>query len=206
MIALPDIAACTPANVAPQTVAAIIQVESGGDPLAVHINFADGTGVVFVPQNLAQGVAVAAAALQQGNSVDIGLMQINSANIARLGYTLNQMFDPCTNIKAGATILTADYSGALAVAPAGQKALAAALSAYNTGNYRSGFSNGYVAHYYGGSAVPSGATPANEPNPNANPLTADTSVFHRSGNDEPNFTQSGSFANPAASQWPSQSN
>src|SRR3546814_15029492 len=39
-------------------------------------------------------------------SFDAGLMQINSANFARLGLTPETVFDPCTNLRAGAHVLT----------------------------------------------------------------------------------------------------
>ena len=192
MIPLPFIAACAPANVAPQTIAAIIRVESGGDPLVLHIN-AGANGILIHPIGIANALSIVKRATSAGSSVDIGLMQVNTSNVGKLGYTIEQMFDPCTNIKAGATILSADYSGALGVAPAGQKALQAALSAYNTGNYHSGFSNGYVAHYYGAVAGTAAAPP--------DPLTAGTTVFHRSSPDA-SFGSEAPIAVPG--HWPGQ--
>lgn len=192
MIPLSFIAACAPANVAPQTIAAIIKVESGGDPLVLHIN-AGADGVLIHPTGLANALSIVRRATSAGASVDIGLMQVNTANVGKLGYTIAQMFDPCTNIKAGAMVLSADYSGALGVAPAGQKALQAALSAYNTGNYHSGFINGYVAHYYGAAAGTAAASP--------NPLTAGTTVFRRSSQDA-RFGSETPIAVPG--HWPGQ--
>ena len=192
MIPLPFIAACAPANVAPQTIAAIIRVESGGDPLVLHIN-AGAAGILIHPTGVANALAIVRRAKAAGSSVDIGLMQVNTANVGKLGYTVAQMFDPCMNIRAGATILSADYDGALGVAPAGQKALQAALSAYNTGNYRSGFSNGYVAHYYGAAAGTAAAPP--------DPFTAGTAVF-RSSSREASFGSETPIAVPG--HWPGQ--
>ena len=192
MIPLPFIAACAPANVASQTIAAIIRVESGGDPLVLHIN-AGAAGILIHPTGVANALAIVRRAKAAGSSVDIGLMQVNTANVGKLGYTVAQMFDPCTNIRAGATILSADYDGALGVAPAGQKALQAALSAYNTGNYRSGFSNGYVAHYYGAAAGTAAAPP--------DPFTAGTAVF-RSSSREASFGSETPIAVPG--HWPGQ--
>ena len=192
MIPLPFIAACAPANVAPQTIAAIIKVESGGDPLVLHIN-AGANGILIHPIGIANALSIVKRATSAGSSVDIGLMQVNTSNVGKLGYTIEQMFDPCMNIRAGATILSADYDGALGVAPAGQKALQAALSAYNTGNYRSGFSNGYVAHYYGAAAGTAAAPP--------DPFTAGTAVF-RSSSREASFGSETPIAVPG--HWPGQ--
>ena len=79
-------------------------------------------------------------------------MQVNSRNLRALGVGVFQAFNPCTNISAGATILSADYANASRLRGPGQAALQAALSAYNTGDFYRGFENGYVARYYGRSA------------------------------------------------------
>ncbi len=99
------------------------------------------------------------AAIAKGYNVDIGYMQVNSRNLPKLGLTVEQALDPCTNIRAGATILTGNYRGAVRIYGEGQAALQAALSAYNTGNFRSGFRNGYVSRYFahGPSFTPSPA-------------------------------------------------
>lgn len=146
MIGLDLIAACAP-QVAPPTIAAIIRVESGGNPLAIGIN-----GPMRLsrrPTDAADAARLARTIMQVGYSVDLGLMQINSRNLPGLGLTVEQVFDPCINIRAGATILTRGYLGATRRWGPGQDALKAALSAYNTGNYEAGFRNGYVAKVYG---------------------------------------------------------
>jgi type IV secretion system protein VirB1 len=180
--------ACAP-NVAPATLEAVIRVESGGNPLALNVN---GLAVQPPPaRDVSDAERVAASFIARGYSVDLGLMQVNSRNLVELGLTVQQVLDPCTNIRGGATILTADYAAAARTRGDGQPALQAALSAYNTGDFYRGFANGYVAHYYGPGGVPglthsgreaiaSGkmANPEIAPRP-ANPFTADTSVFVR---------------------------
>jgi type IV secretion system protein VirB1 len=176
-------------NVAPITLEAIIQVESGGNPLSVNVNHLRGPQPH--PATLAEAVSTAQRYIAQGYSVDLGLMQVNSGNLAALGYGIEQVLDPCTNIKGGAAILTANYADAARSRGEGQGAMKAALSAYNTGNFYRGFENGYVAKYYGRGAVPALAGGVREatvtaatvkraaPPPPPNPYTADTQVYVR---------------------------
>ena len=172
-------------TVEPSTLRAIMRVESGGYAYAINVN-----GVAVQPpqpRSAAEATATAARFIKRGYSVDLGLMQVNSRNLASLGYTIAQMFDPCTNIRAGASILTADYLSAITTRPDPQTALRAALSAYNTGSFERGFFNGYVAKYYGPNAGSAGALPIitasayrpARPAPPPNPYTADPSVYTR---------------------------
>lgn len=193
---------CAP-NVAPQTLAAIIQVESGGNPYALGVN-----GKVKRlprPTNAQEAARQARYYMSLGISVDLGLMQINSRNLPGLGYTVEQVLDPCNNLKAGSRILSRGYAGAIKRYGPGQDALKAALSAYNTGNYEQGFKNGYVAKYYRGNGVqvvvrstpPAMATPS-KPTLPVNPLAdnasnsyfADTTVYKRPANAQASVTQS----------------
>ena len=136
------IVACAP-QVAPSTMAAIVRVESGGKPYAINVN--GDRKLTRQPRSAEEATAWADWLVARGYSVDMGLAQINSGNLNRLGLTPQQLFDPCTNLRAGAKILTENYLGATRQYGGGQDALRAALSAYNTGNYRAGLANGYVA-------------------------------------------------------------
>lgn len=142
---------CAP-NVSPVTIEAIIRVESKGNPLALNVNRVKVQPVM--PKTAPDVAKVAADWIARGFSVDLGLMQINSANLAKLGLTIEQVLDPCVNIRAGAAILADGYARAKNLHGEGQTALQAALSAYNTGNFSYGFRNGYVARYYGPQAIP----------------------------------------------------
>jgi len=183
----PALLACAP-NIAPVTLEAVIRVESGGNPLAVNVN---GLRVQPPPAaTAAEAARTAESYILRGYSVDLGLMQVNSRNLVALGTTVERVLDPCTNVRDGAVILTADYAEAARSRGDGQPALQAALSAYNTGSVYRGFANGYVARYYGPGGVPAlagglrdaaaTATPATRaPPPPPNPYTTDTSIFAR---------------------------
>lgn len=195
------ILACAP-DVAPQTVQEIIRVESGGNPLAININ---GATLARPAIDMADAVKLASSAMAAGYTVDLGLMQVNSANLSRLGYTVEQMFDPCTNLKAGAAILTANYGRAVERHGPGQEALKAALSAYNTGSFERGFRNGYVARYYGegltfaaGAASGDAAVPRQplpQPAPEAvpaDPYHVETTAYRRTTNVQQQLDHRGS--------------
>lgn len=150
---------CAP-SVAPQTVAAIVRTESRGHQFALNVN----GGRQPAPQsNAADAAATARRYINAGYSVDLGLGQINSRNLRGLGLTLETIFEPCTNVAALGTILSANYKS---VRPGRhpQEALRMALSMYNTGSSSRGFANGYVGKVVASAGyVPSFAPPAIAP-------------------------------------------
>lgn len=129
----------------PKTVMAVIRVESAGNYLAIGVN---GKLKLRKAQNPKDAAQLAQYAISKGYSVDMGLMQINSNNARRFGISLEEVFNPCTNIRLGTKILSNNYSNAVDYHGEGQGALKAALSAYNTGSMTKGFRNGYVGKYY----------------------------------------------------------
>lgn len=145
-------AQCAP-NVAPATIAAIVQTESQGNELAIGVN---GLGrAIEQPSSLAQAVELARFYVNKGYSVDLGLGQINSRNMKALGLTWQNVFDPCTNIAAAGAVLSGNYHSVRAgLHP--QRALRIALSMYNTGSRSRGFRNGYVGKVVGNAGVSDG--------------------------------------------------
>lgn len=140
------VVACAP-TVAPDTMMRLVEVESGRDPLALNANRPEGP-VRLRAADRNEAIALAAREIAAGHTVDVGLAQINSTNFGALGRALDELFDPCTNIAAGAQILTENYQRARAQHHDDQAALQVALSLYNTGSNRAGFTNGYVARFY----------------------------------------------------------
>lgn len=119
-------AQCAP-NVAPATIAAIVQTESRGNELAIGVN---GLGSkVAQPTSVAQAIEVARFYVAKGYSVDLGLGQINSRNMKALGLTWDTVFEPCTNIAAAGAVISGNYHSVRAgLHP--QRALRIALSMY----------------------------------------------------------------------------
>ena len=157
---------CAP-NVAPQTVAAIVQTESHGHPFALNVN---GGTQPPAQTNAASAAATAQRYIAAGYSVDLGLGQINSRNMRWLGLTWDTVFDPCTNVAALGRVITQNYNAAIPGRDP-QTALRVALSLYNTGSSSRSFRNGYVAKVVGnaGFAEP---VAAQEPILPATPLDA----------------------------------
>jgi len=168
------ILACAP-HVHPTTMHKLIDVESGGHPYIINIV---GEG----PQNFndaATAIAKTREAVAKGNNVAMGLMQVTTKTAKLLGVTIDDMFEPCANLRAGAQVLTENYTSASKQLGEGQAALQAALSAYNTGNFSAGFSNGYVAQFYGGGADTHQDHAALRVRVTPSPYTASPVVFTR---------------------------
>ena len=132
---------CAP-NVSPATTTAIITIESRGNPLAIGDNT---THKSYSPKNAESAVKIAQSLLDQKHSIDIGLMQVNSAHIKSMHLNLTSLFDSCYNISVGSRILTDFYVKHSKTSPNFQEALLKAISSYNTGNPYKGYYNGYVS-------------------------------------------------------------
>lgn len=146
-------ARCAP-DVAPMTMAAIAHAESRFDPLAIGVNRGPAAGR---PRTAAEASRIARGLIARGADIDLGLAQINVANLSRLGLSIEDAFDPCRNLEAGATVLRAGYQPASEDPDARQQALRVALSLYNTGHPVRGFRNGYVARVEASAARLAGA-------------------------------------------------
>ena len=132
-------APATPVNV----ITSIVAAESGGRPLALLQNGRPARR--FSPKSLA-AAAQQLARLQAANaSVDVGLMQINTATLRRLHVAAEAALDSCTNIRLGAQVFDGAYALAFA-RRARTLPLLSAYSAYNTGDLERGVANGYADH------------------------------------------------------------
>jgi hypothetical protein len=134
-------------NVDPRTLLAFAWYESKLHPWAIHDNTAMRSEF---PGSRVEAIARAAALSTLHHNLDLGLCQINSANLARAGLTVETAFDPGSSMRAGAEILTAAYERCLhgidRSSPTEQQAaLRCAASVYNTGDEQAGILSGYQA-------------------------------------------------------------
>src|SRR4029077_8090503 len=143
------------ANVPVSTLEAIARTESALYPYALSINqphqlaprpgWSRGTSTLDgQPVSLEEAIAWTKWLLAQGITVSIGLLQVNSEHAALLHLTAEQLFDPCTNLRSGAALLSITYAETARIHGEGFAALDSALSYYNTGSPTAGLTNGYV--------------------------------------------------------------
>ena len=78
----------------------------------------------------------------------LGLAQVNDRNLHKLGLSVREVFEPCTNLAAGGKILTDFYQKAMQKFGPGSRALRASISAYNSGDWMRGENEGYVGLVY----------------------------------------------------------
>ena len=138
------------------TLNAIILVESGGNPNAMQIDF---PRALLKQWHLPEGTlrlkrqpATQREALEwldyferNGIFVDLGLMQVSTAEAQRRGISVESLLDPCFNLRAGWQILDSAYQLETKTYGPGQEALQHAISRYNTGDTQRGIDNGYLA-------------------------------------------------------------
>lgn len=134
--------ACAP-DIHPVTLHAVVKHESRMQQYAIGVN-RKGHQLKRQPRSLEEATAAAQKLIDQGIDFDAGLGQINVRNWAWLKLDATTVFDPCRNLTAAQTVLADCYARALPTHQDPQQALRAALSCYNTGNFRRGFTNGYV--------------------------------------------------------------
>jgi type IV secretion system protein VirB1 len=155
---------CT-ANVPESTLEAIARTESALHPYAISINRPHhlarsrgwNRGMITLerqPESLEEAVAWTKWLLAHGMTVSIGLLQVNSQHAKALHVTVEQLFEPCTNLWAGATLLAKTYSRTARVQGEGMPALDTALSYFNSGTPRLGFRNGYVSQVKSNAVTP----------------------------------------------------
>ena len=145
---------CLPA--APlNTLRAIIEAESSGNPNAMQIDFPKSLvkrwrlpeGELRLkrqPASQREALEWLAYLRRYNIFVDLGLMQVSTAEAQRRGLPAEALLDPCTNLRTGWQILEDDYRLETKAYGPGQEALQHAISRYNTGDAQRGIDNGYL--------------------------------------------------------------
>ena len=137
------------------TLRAVVQVESGGNPNAMQIDFPNGLlkrwrlaeGTLRLkrqPTNQREALVWLAYFESYDISVDLGLMQVSTAEAKRRGISPETLLEPCANLRVGWQILEDAYRIEKSTYGPGQEALQHAISRYNTGDTQQGIANGYL--------------------------------------------------------------
>lgn len=127
---------CAP-TVAPQTMAAIVQVESSFNPYAIGVV---GGRLERQPRNQQEAVATAQALHDADWNFSVGAAQVNRYNLPKYNLSYEQAFDPCESLRVGSMILEDCYTRALPTVEGDeQRALQSAFSCYYSGNFSRGF-------------------------------------------------------------------
>jgi type IV secretion system protein VirB1 len=134
-----ELMTCPNLAVAPEVMRHVVSVESSHNPYAIGV--VNGQ-LQRQPQNLDEAIATAKMLEAEGYNYSLGVAQINRNNLARYGLdTYEKAFDACLNVAAGSRILAECY------ASAGQN-WGKAFSCYYSGNFSTGFRDGYVQKIY----------------------------------------------------------
>jgi len=144
---------------------AVAAVESHFDPLAIRDNT---TRESWTFSSLNAAAALAKDRLKLGHSIDIGLMQINSGNLASLGIGVEDAFDACRSLDAAHRILQTAFAAGSSEAER-QAAILIMLSRYNTGRPLSGIANGYANQVTTALRSPLAGKPAQRDAPDGTP-------------------------------------
>lgn len=135
-----QIAECAP-TVHVDTMQRIVQIESGFNPYAIGVV---GARLQRQPRSSAEALATIRWLDANGYNYSVGLAQVNRSNFRAHGLTPATALMACPNLRAGGAILTACFKRASNPSVAPQTALRAAFSCYESGNFRTGFTDGYV--------------------------------------------------------------
>src|ERR1700760_4353542 len=141
------------------TLRAVIQVESNGNPNAMQVDFPkvllqrwklpEGTiRLKRQPTNQREALDWLVYFQSYDIFVDVGLMQVSTAEAKRRGISPESLLEPCTNLRVGWQILEDAYEIEKKTYGPGQEALQHAISRYNTGDPQQGIANGYLARVF----------------------------------------------------------
>lgn len=134
-----EMLACPNLAVSPEVMQHIVRVESSANPFAIGVV---GGQLERQPKNVAEALATVHMLDAKGYNFSVGLAQVNRANLGRYGLnSYENAFDSCANLSAGSHILADCYASA-------HGDWGKAFSCYYSGNFTTGFRDGYVQKVY----------------------------------------------------------
>ena len=144
----------------------VVHVESSFNPYAIGVV---GAHLVRQPHNLSEAITTARMLASRGYNFSLGLAQVNRYNLAKYGLaSYTQAFQACPNLQAGAQIL------AQCMARSGND-WGKAFSCYYSGNFISGYQQGYVQKIFASMRGPNSVDATGSPAIDV----IDNAAFHR---------------------------
>jgi type IV secretion system protein VirB1 len=118
----------------------VVEVESGANRYAIGVV---GGELARQPKNLGEALATVHMLDAKGYNYSLGMAQVNRTNLVKFGLdSYEKAFEPCPNLSAGSHILASCY-----VRAGGN--WGKAFSCYYSGNFVTGYRDGYVQKVYG---------------------------------------------------------
>ncbi len=149
MLPTMEMMSCPHLAVSAEVMQHIVQVESSANPFAIGVV---GGALVRQPRDLDEAVATVQMLDANGYNYSLGIAQVNRANLGRYGLnTYAKAFDACGNLSAGAQILADCYAST-------HGDWGKAFSCYYSGDFVTGFRDGYVQKVY--ASINRSGTPA----------------------------------------------
>ena len=130
-----EMMACPNLAVPAEVMQHVVNVESSRNPFAIGVV---GAQLVRQPQNLGEAVATVRMLEEKGYNYSLGVAQVNRSNLGKFGLdTYEKAFEFCPNLVAGSQILAQCYASA-------GNDWGKAFSCYYSGNFTTGYEDGYV--------------------------------------------------------------
>lgn len=130
----------------------VAQVESDSNPFAIGVV---GGQLARQPKTLDEAIATVRMLDAAGYNYSLGIAQVNRSNLGRYGLdTYKKAFDACANVAAGAKILAECYGRS-------GHDWGKAFSCYYSGNFVTGYRDGYVQKIYASINAESGSAANN---------------------------------------------
>ena len=139
--------ACSVSGLPADLVEAIVMTESSGYVYALSgsYDYSDYFLLPAIQSEADYAMSVGQASLEHNVNVSVGLMQINSWHIDKMGASIATVIDPCNNVLIGTSILR-EIIDRVCPSTLNNDCINAALRQYNTGKTKeTAAGNAYVA-------------------------------------------------------------
>jgi type IV secretion system protein VirB1 len=134
---------CAP-SVGERLIKGLVKRESALRQFAIGIDDRSTHRLSRQANNYAEAQVAAALLDKAGVTYSVGIGQIHINNVRAFGLTLREAFDVCKNLELAAKILGDCFNRSGKRSADEQQRIRLALSCYNSGNFSTGFRNGYV--------------------------------------------------------------